>query len=331
MAELAEGVLALVADVQEQRGDIGTPLAYAGVSVGGAVGLTLLLDHADRVSGAALICTGARIGDVGTWADRIGRVTTSGTEVLVGETAERWFAHGFFEREPDRGAGLLHALHVADDTGYVQVCQALAHFDVRDRLSEIGQPVLAIAGKEDHVTPPERLRELADGVQDGRLVVLENTAHLAPAERPVEVAGLILDHFLGEQAAVALTASYDDGLAVRREVLGDAHVDRSLAGATELTRDFQEFITTYAWGAVWTRPGLDRRSRSMITLTALVAGGHDEELALHLRAARRNGLSWDEIKEVLLQTAIYCGVPAANTAFRIAQQVADEESESGES
>jgi 4-carboxymuconolactone decarboxylase len=114
---------------------------------------------------------------------------------------------------------------------------------------------------------------------------------------------------------------YDDGMEVRREVLGADHVDRATAGASELTREFQELITEYAWGTVWTRPGLDRRSRSMITLTALVALGHDEELALHLRAALTNGLSVNEIKEVLMQTAIYCGVPAANTAFRIAQQV----------
>jgi len=324
VGELAEGVLALLAEIQEQRGDTGTPFAYAGVSVGGAVGLSLLLDHADRVTGAALICTGARIGDVGTWADRIGRVTTSGTAVLVSAQAERWFAHDFFEREPDRGAALLHALHVAVDKGYIQVCEALARFDVRDRLSEIGQPVLAIAGKEDHVTPPEQLREIATVVRNGRLVVLEGAAHLAPAERPDEVAELLRVHFLGEGAATT-GASYDGGLAVRREVLGDEHVDMSLAGATDLTRDFQDLITTYAWGGIWTRPGLDRRSRSMVTLTALVGGGHHEELALHLRAARSNGLSWDEIKEVLLQTAVYCGVPAANTAFRIAQQVREEE------
>jgi len=99
--------------------------------------------------------------------------------------------------------------------------------------------------------------------------------------------------------------TYDDGMKVRREVLGDAHVDRASAGATDFTRDFQELITTYAWGEVWTRPGLDRRSRSMITLTALVARGHHEELALHVRAALRNGLTVDEIKEVLLQSAIY--------------------------
>lgn len=118
---------------------------------------------------------------------------------------------------------------------------------------------------------------------------------------------------------------YDDGMAVRREVLGDAHVDRATAAATDLTREFQEFITEYAWGTIWTRPSLDRRSRSMITLTALIARGHHEELAMHLRAARRNGLTLDEIKEVIMQSAIYCGVPDANTAFRIAQQTFAEE------
>ena len=102
-------------------------------------------------------------------------------------------------------------------------------------------------------------------------------------------------------------------------------MDRAVARTTDFTRDFQELITAYAWGEIWTRPGLDRRSRSMVTLTALVARGHQEELAMHVRAALRNGLTVDEIKEVLLQTAIYCGVPDANTAFRIAQQVLAEE------
>ncbi|MDX1881675.1 MULTISPECIES: 4-carboxymuconolactone decarboxylase [Mycobacteriaceae] len=112
---------------------------------------------------------------------------------------------------------------------------------------------------------------------------------------------------------------YQAGMSVRRQVLGDAHVDRASARTTEFTADFQRLITEYAWGSIWTRPGLDRRSRSIITLTALVARGHHEELAMHLRAARTNGLTDEEIKEVLLQTAVYCGVPDANTAFRIAQ------------
>ncbi|GGO07342.1 4-carboxymuconolactone decarboxylase [Microbispora bryophytorum] len=119
--------------------------------------------------------------------------------------------------------------------------------------------------------------------------------------------------------------SGEDGMRVRREVLGDAHVDRAQARITEFTADFQDLITRYAWGEIWTRPGLDRRTRSCITLTALVARGQLEELAMHVRAARRNGLTIDEIKEVLLQTAIYCGVPAANAAFAVAQRVLEED------
>jgi 3-oxoadipate enol-lactonase / 4-carboxymuconolactone decarboxylase len=118
---------------------------------------------------------------------------------------------------------------------------------------------------------------------------------------------------------------YDAGIKVRREVLGDAHVDRALSQADEFSGDFQEFITRYAWGEIWDRPGLDRRSRSCVTLTALVAGGHLDELAFHTRAALRNGLTPAEIKEVLLQAAVYCGVPAANSAFKVAQQVIREE------
>ena len=118
---------------------------------------------------------------------------------------------------------------------------------------------------------------------------------------------------------------YEDGMAVRREVLGDEHVDRATDRITDLDRDFQAMITEYAWGTVWTRPGLDRRTRSLITITALVARGHHEELAMHLRAARRNGVTDEEIGETLLQSAIYCGVPDANTAFRIAREVLSEE------
>jgi 4-carboxymuconolactone decarboxylase len=122
-----------------------------------------------------------------------------------------------------------------------------------------------------------------------------------------------------------MSDSYERGMEVRRAVLGDEHVDRAIARTTDLTADFQDLITRYAWGEIWTRPGLDRRTRSCITLTALVAGGHEQELAMHVRAALRNGLTPDEIKEVLLQTAIYCGVPAANSAFAVAQEVLAEE------
>ena len=118
--------------------------------------------------------------------------------------------------------------------------------------------------------------------------------------------------------------THEPGMEVRREVLGDEHVDASVGRTTPFTADFQDLITRYAWGEIWTRPGLDRKTRSCITLTALMARGQLEELALHVRAAVRNGLTEEEIKEVLLQGAIYCGVPAANAAFAVAQRVLDD-------
>ncbi|MGQ5418071.1 bifunctional 3-oxoadipate enol-lactonase/4-carboxymuconolactone decarboxylase PcaDC [Nocardioides sp. MAHUQ-72] len=325
MAELAAGVLHVVDDVLAARGD--SSFFYAGDSVGGAVGLQLLVDAPGRVDAAVLLCTGARIGSEEMWSGRMAQVSMSGTPVMVSGSAERWFGTGFLEREPARGSALLHALADVVDEGYVAVCGALAAFDVRDRLAEIAAPVLAVAGAEDGVTPVDGLREIASGVKDGELVVLDGVAHLAPAEAPAAVAGLLRRFFLGEPDPLddrTVQEVRDAGMVVRRAVLGDAHVDRASAATTDFTRDFQELITQYAWGSIWTRPGLDRRSRSLITLTALVARGHHEELAMHVRAARTNGLTVEEIKECLLQSAIYCGVPDANTAFRIAQRVLDE-------
>lgn len=315
MPDLAAGVVALADDIAP-----GAAFHYAGDSIGGAVGLQLLLDAPERVLTAALLCTGAVIGRPEDWAPRAATVRTAGTDAVVELAAQRWFAPGFVDRRPDVAAALVDALRDTDDESYAQACEALADFDVTERLDEISTPVLAIAGAEDIATPPEGLARIASGVKDGRLIVLDGVGHLAPAEAAERVAELITGHVRPD--------SYTAGMAVRRQVLGDAHVDRAVANTTEFTADFQEFITRYAWGTIWTRPGLDRRSRSLITLTALIARGHHEELAMHLRAARRNGLTNDEIKELIMQTAIYCGVPDANTAFRIAGQVlADYDSE----
>ena len=124
-------------------------------------------------------------------------------------------------------------------------------------------------------------------------------------------------------------SAYDRGMRIRREVLGDEYVDAAVGRTTEFSADFQDFITRYAWGEIWARPGLDRRTRSCITLTALVALGHLDELELHLRAAIRNGLTEQEIGEVFLQSAVYCGVPAANSAFAVARRVLSERGEEG--
>jgi 3-oxoadipate enol-lactonase/4-carboxymuconolactone decarboxylase len=319
MVELAAGVLALVEQVQAERGDPDAPFAYAGDSVGGAVGQVLLLSSSAPVRAAVLLCSSARFGDPEDWHERAALVRREGTAVMLDSSAERWFSAGFALREPTVAAALLDSLSNADPEGYAATCEALAEFDVRDRLGDISAPVLVVSGEDDAAAPVADGRLVAERVRDGRQVVLPDVAHLAPAEAPEKVARLVRDHLGGTTDLMT-----EAGRAVRREVLGDPHVDRALAHTTGFTEDFQDLITRYAWGEIWTRPGLDRRSRSMITLTALIARGHHEELALHVRAARTNGLTDDEIGEVILQSAIYCGVPDANTAFRIAQRVLED-------
>lgn len=176
------------------------PFVYAGVSIGGEVGLQLLLDAPDRVLGAVLCCTGARIGDEEMWDTRIAQVQASGTASLVTASAGRWFGEGFLEREPARASALLHALRDATDEGYVAACRALRSFDVRHRLGEIAAPVVAVAGAEDPTCPPAVLEQIADGVVHGRLVILDDVAHQAPAEAPEAVA-LIIRELAQEVAA----------------------------------------------------------------------------------------------------------------------------------
>jgi 3-oxoadipate enol-lactonase/4-carboxymuconolactone decarboxylase len=204
-------------------------------------------------------------------------------------------------------------LAATEPEGYAACCDVLSGYDLRADLTRITVPTLIVAGREDPATPPAVARELADGIPGAALVEIAHAAHLANVERPEPVLAALRSHLPAP-----------DGMTVRRAVLGDEHVDRAIANTTDFTADFQDFITRYAWGEIWTRPGLDRRTRSCVTLTALVAGGHLDELAMHVRAALRNGLTPDEIKEVLLQTAVYCGVPAANAAFAVAQRVLDE-------
>ncbi len=317
IAELAEAVHVLAE---------GRPFFCAGDSIGGGVALHLLLDH--RVAGAALVCTGARIGTPESWRERASLVRAEGTKAVVATAAQTWFGPGFAEREPTVAGALLDHLAGTDDASYAWACEALAAFDATARLAEARSPLVAIGGAYDTRTPVAGLREIVDRVPDGRLTVLDPVGHLAPAEAPAATAALIAGYLLRRplpgRSAMTVADLQAAGHRVRREVLGDAHVDRAAARATELDRDFQDLIERYAWGSIWTRPGLDRRSRSIAVLTALVARGHHEELAMHLRAARNNGLTVAEIREVLLQAAIYCGVPDANTAFRIARQALEE-------
>ncbi|MGW0705403.1 bifunctional 3-oxoadipate enol-lactonase/4-carboxymuconolactone decarboxylase PcaDC [Streptomyces sp. NPDC002643] len=304
VAQLADLVLALADSLGIER------FAYAGVSLGGAVGLQLAATHPERVASLAVICSSAHFNGAKPWAERAERVRREGL-AGVAETAEsRWFTPGFTVPE------LVEDHRSADPAAYAACCDALAAFDIRDRLSGITAPTLLVAGREDPATPPAHLRELADAIPGASLTEIAGASHLAPAERPEAVLSALRAHLDGYARR---------GMEVRRQVLGDAHVDRAQARQSPFTARFQDFISRYAWGEIWTDPTLTRRERSMITLTALVAHGHYDELAMHVRAARRNGLTPEDIGAVLLQTAIYCGVPAANSAFATAQRVLAEE------
>lgn len=341
MSDLAEAVLTTLDRILPDVAAPDARVSVAGDSIGGALALQLALDHPTRFERVAAFCTGAKIGEREGWEERAETVAISGTPTQVIGSAERWFGHGFMEREPEASAALLHSLQDADRFSYAALCFTLADFDIRDRLPEITVPVLAVAGSEDKPTPPPKLAEIASGVRESHLEVIEGAAHLVPIEAPALTAALLTDFLAGRISDVTSADGADDvtglptesgprdadrdevwaaGMRVRRDVLSDAHVDRANAAVTDFTADFQDLITRFAWGEIWTRPGLDRRMRSAITLTAMVAGGHEAELKMHVKAALRNGLSRAEIKEVLLQSAIYCSVPAANTAFAVAAE-----------
>ncbi|MFJ9744770.1 bifunctional 3-oxoadipate enol-lactonase/4-carboxymuconolactone decarboxylase PcaDC [Streptomyces chartreusis] len=304
VGDLAGLVVALADSLGIER------FAYAGVSLGGAVGLHLAVHHPERVDSLAVICSSAHFNGAKPWEERAALVRREGLAGLAESANARWFTPGFTVPE------LVRDHRDADPGAYAACCDALAAFDLRDRLAEISSPTLLIAGREDPATPPVHLREIADAVPGAALVEIPGASHLAPAQCPEAVLTALRAHFDGGARR---------GMEVRREVLGDPHVDRAQARQTPFTAHFQDFISRYAWGEIWTDPTLTRRERSMITLTALVAHGHYDELAMHVRAALRNGLTPDEIGAVLLQTAVYCGVPAANSAFATAQRVLAEE------
>jgi 3-oxoadipate enol-lactonase/4-carboxymuconolactone decarboxylase len=211
-------------------------------------------------------------------------------------------------------------LLATDPRGYAGGCAAVRDMDQRESIARIVAPTLVIGGTHDPGMPPPHSHLLVQRIPGACYVELP-AAHLSNVEAE-EAFNRALSGFLDQQeTGMSESARYDQGMEVRRAVLGDAYVDRAMARRNAVNSEFQELITRYAWGEVWTRPGLPRHTRSLITIAMLIALNRGDEFRLHVRAAANNRVTRDQIKEVLLQSAIYCGVPAANTAFHLAQEV----------
>ena len=321
---------------------------YIGLQLGGSIGTLLALSHPHRLASLALIGASAGPGSPDTWRQHALVVRAAGLEHEARTAAQRWFTARSLEQEPALAEPCAHMVRSVDPACYAACCDALAKHDLRDQLSGITAPTLVIAGAEDTYCHPGAGRELNAGIPDSRLAVVPNAAHLANVEQPGPVTELLLRHFAATwreypaaapapQPSAAHSSApaeradevFAEGLKLRRQVLGSAAVDRALQRMDAFTADFQEFATRYAWGEIWARGGLDLRTRSCVTITALAARGHLDELAVHIRAGLQGGLTPEEIKEVLLHTAVYCGLPTAEAAFAVAQRVIAEEWEDG--
>ncbi len=289
--------------------------AFCGLSMSGAIGQWLALNAPQRLSALVLSNTAPRFGTPEVWNARRQAVLDGGMQAVVDAVMQRFFSAG--NQSSSVAQSTRAVLLASDPRGYAACCAALRDADFRSDLSRISVPTLVIGSNRDPSTPWEGHGSVLAKEVPGAKAVQFDTAHLSNLEQPRSFTTALLDFLLPKENSQDL---FQAGVKVRRQVLGAEHVDRSLANATDFNRDFQELITSYAWGSVWTRPGLDHRTRRLLVLAVTAALGRWEEFRLHLRAALAHGLEACDVKETLLQIAVYAGVPAANTAFQIAKE-----------
>jgi 3-oxoadipate enol-lactonase/4-carboxymuconolactone decarboxylase len=315
LSMLADDVAAIMADAGVDRA------AVAGVSLGGMVAMQLALDHADRVSALALICTSATM-DPAAWAARIDTVGREGTAAIAGMAVGRFLSPDFAARHPEIADSLRDGIVRQADTGYAGAGAAIRDMTLAGRIGMIAVPTLVVTATLDVSTPYVGHGEYLLTIPAVRHVSVDG-AHLPPIEAPGALATALRRFLRGDDAVSDAAATlFEAGLHHRRRVLGDAWVDASLAKRTSFTEDFQAMITRIAWGEIWGRPGLDDRTRRLLVIATTCALGRWEEFALHVRAGlTQDGFTADDLKEVLMQTAIYAGVPAANTGFAEAQKI----------
>jgi 3-oxoadipate enol-lactonase/4-carboxymuconolactone decarboxylase len=296
-----------------------------GLSMGGMTAIQLAIEHPSRVDRVVGANTSAEM-PRDLMRERATIVREKGMGAVADAVLGRFFTQGFRDRKPPLLGTTRATLLATNAQGYAACCMAIAGMALKDKLPRLAAPLLVINGAQDVSTPPaEHGDRIAAAVAGARTVMLD-AAHLSAIEQPEAFAGALIA-FLTETTgrtdlAAARDALFEAGLGVRRAVLGDAWVDKSLASRNALTGEFQNFITRIAWGEIWTRPGLDHRTRRLLVLAITASLGRWEEFRLHLRAGIEQGsLTLEDVKETLMQIAIYAGVPAANTGMHHAQDI----------
>lgn len=287
--------------------------AFCGVSLGGMIGQWLGAHAPDRVTHLVLANTTARVADPSAMEARRASVLTGGMAAVIDVVMSRFFTAASLERNPPAVSAARRTVLATSPIGYAGCCAAIRDMDQRDLLGRIATPTLVIAGDQDVSMPWASHGEPLSSAIQAATVVRLRAAHLSNLEQPRSFSAALFRFLLPKPFD-----SLDAGTPVRRSVLGDVHVDRSIASTTDFNHDFQELITRFAWGTIWTRPGLDHRTRRLLVLATTASMGRWEEFRLHIRAGAAHELEWCDVEEVLLQVAVYAGLPAANTGFRIA-------------
>lgn len=297
-----------------------TQADVVGLSLGGMTAQALAVARPALLRRLVLIATSANMTGVPTWGQRATLVRKEGMGAVVDTVLGRMFTAGFRAAHPATVARTAAQISRADPASYAASCEAIGGMDIREQIRDIAAPTLIIAGGADPATPVPMLAEIQAHIPGSDLVVIGGAAHLLNIERP-DAVNRQLHAFLSEETKPGKAADFAAGLANRKAVLGIDHVERSLARANSFDRPWQDFITRVAWGEIWGDETLPRKTRSMLTLTMMIALHREEEFKLHLRPALRNGVSLEELRALMLQAAIYAGVPATNAAFRWARDV----------
>jgi len=294
-----------------------TTAHICGVSIGGMIAQALAARAPARVRSLILCDTALSLPPPDMWRTRAATVRAEGVAAIADATLGRWVTPAYLASPAGRGLRTLLLRTPAE--GYAAAAESLAIADLSRTTPGLRVPALVLVGQHDPSTPVAAAEALRDAIAGAQLVVIPDTLHVPMLERPDEIAAAILRFLTPHDAELA-----DAGLRVRQEVLGADHVARATAAITDLDRDFQAYLTRAAWGSVWARPHLDRRTRSIVTIALLAGLGREHELALHIRAMKHTGASHADLSELLLHVAVYAGVPAANAAMRIAKQIAEE-------